>query len=89
MSASNIFDSPTLNSTQKTYRTNSYYFNNESISDKIEDVSKNLNSYNIEANMELINGEEKRNFNDIRKTPRESLFQRFKIGTGESEHITF
>ena len=39
------------------------FFNNESISDKIEDVTQNLNSYNIEANMELINGEEKRNFN--------------------------
>lgn len=38
------------------------FFNNESISDKIEDVTENLNSYNIEANMELINGEEKRNF---------------------------
>lgn len=39
------------------------FFSGDSISDKIEDVSKNLNSYNLEANMELINGEEKRNFN--------------------------
>lgn len=39
------------------------FFNGDSINDKLENVSKNLNSYNLEANMELINGEEKRNFN--------------------------
>ena len=38
------------------------FFNNETISDKLADVTQNLDSYNIEANMELINGEEKRNF---------------------------
>lgn len=38
------------------------FFSGDTINDKIEDVSKNLNSYNLEANMELINGEEKRNF---------------------------
>ena len=38
------------------------FFNQESISDKIKNVSENLDSYNLEANMELINGEEKRDF---------------------------
>ena len=38
------------------------FFSNETINDKIENVTQNLNSYNLEANMELINGEEKRNF---------------------------
>ena len=38
------------------------FFSGDSIGDKIEDVTKNLTSYNIEANMELINGEERRNF---------------------------
>lgn len=38
------------------------FFNGETISDKIENVNENLNSYNLEANMELINGEEKRTF---------------------------
>ncbi len=38
------------------------FFNSDTISDKLEDVSSNLNSYSLEANMELINGEEKRNF---------------------------
>ena len=38
------------------------FFNDETISDKLENVTQNLNSYNLEANMELINGEEKRNF---------------------------
>lgn len=38
------------------------FFSEDSINDKIENVSENLTSYNIEANMELINGEERRNF---------------------------
>ena len=38
------------------------FFSGDTIKDKIENVSENLNSYNLEANMELINGEEKRNF---------------------------
>lgn len=38
------------------------FFSGDTISDKLEDVSKNLTSYDLEANMELINGEEKRNF---------------------------
>ena len=38
------------------------FFNQESIADKIKNVTENLNSYNLEANMELINGEEKRDF---------------------------
>ena len=38
------------------------FFSGETISDKLEDVTTNLNSYSLEANMELINGEEKRNF---------------------------
>lgn len=38
------------------------FFNGESINDKLENVTQNLTSYNLEANMELINGEEKRNF---------------------------
>ena len=39
------------------------FFSGDSIADKIENVNDNLTSYNLEANMELINGEEKRNFN--------------------------
>jgi len=38
------------------------FFSGESIGDKIENVNQNLTSYNLEANMELMNGEEKRNF---------------------------
>ena len=38
------------------------FFSEETINDKLENVTENLNSYSLEANMELINGEEKRNF---------------------------
>lgn len=38
------------------------FFSGETINDKIENISEDLTSYNLEANMELINGEEKRNF---------------------------
>ena len=39
------------------------FFSGDSISNKIENINNELTSYNLEANMELINGEEKRNFN--------------------------
>ena len=41
------------------------FFNGETIKDKIENISGSLNSYKLEANMELTNGEEKRNFNVV------------------------
>ena len=39
------------------------FFGGETIKDKVENISESLTSYNIEGNMEIINGEEKRNFN--------------------------
>lgn len=39
------------------------FFGGETIKDKIENISENLNSYSIEGNMEILNGEEKRVFN--------------------------
>ena len=39
------------------------FFSNPSISDTLENVNKNLTSYQLEANMELNNGEEQRKFN--------------------------
>ena len=39
------------------------FFSGPTISDTIENVNKNLNSYQIEASMELNNGEEQRSFN--------------------------
>ena len=41
------------------------FFNGETIKDKIENISGSLNSYKLEANMELTNGEEKRNFSVV------------------------
>ena len=38
------------------------FFSKPSISDTLENVNKNLTSYQLEANMELNNGEEQRNF---------------------------
>jgi len=38
------------------------FFSNPSISDTLENVNKNLTSYQLEATMELNNGEEQRNF---------------------------
>ena len=38
------------------------FFSNPTISDKLENVNKNLSSYQLEAVMELNNGEEQRNF---------------------------
>lgn len=38
------------------------FFSKPSISDTLENVNKNLNSYQLEANMELNNGEEQRKF---------------------------
>jgi outer membrane lipoprotein-sorting protein len=39
------------------------FFSEDTIKNKIENISENLNSYSLEANMEITNGEEKRNFN--------------------------
>ena len=39
------------------------FFSGETIKEKIENIGENLTSYNIEGNMEIINGEEKRNYN--------------------------
>ena len=41
------------------------FFSGPTISETIEGVNKNLNSYQLEATMELNNGEEQRNFNVI------------------------
>ena len=38
------------------------FFSNPTISDTLENVNKNLTSYQLEATMELNNGEEQRNF---------------------------
>lgn len=39
------------------------FFSGETIKDRVENISESLTSYNLEGNMEIINGEEKRNFN--------------------------
>ena len=39
------------------------FFGGETIKDKIENISENLNSYSIEGNMEILKGKEKRVFN--------------------------
>jgi len=41
------------------------FFSGDTMKDKIENISDSLNSYKLEANMELTNGEEKRNFNVV------------------------
>lgn len=41
------------------------FFSKPSINDTLQNVNKNLNSYQLEANMELNNGEEQRKFNVI------------------------
>lgn len=41
------------------------FFSEPSISDTINDVNKNLTSYQLEATMDLNNGEEQRNFNVV------------------------
>ena len=54
------------------------FFSQDTIKDKIENITQNLTSYDIEGNMELINGEEKRNFNvkvSYLKQDNEDLFK--------------
>lgn len=41
------------------------FFSKPSINDTLQNVNKNLNSYQLEANMELNNGEEQRKFNVV------------------------